>query len=86
MTEIGVIADYAFDDSDWAAVEYGVRGTNPELDIWFEYPVGRLTAKLGSEDGHTLVQVLGEQESDRPRLTWMTHIMQNWHLSDQHPD
>lgn len=86
LTELALVAGYPFDDSDWIAVEYGVRGTDSEAGIWFEYPVGRLTAKLGKENGHVIVEVSGDVSGEESRLTWITHIMQNWYLTNRESD
>ena len=86
MTELAPIGGYRFDDSDWAAIDHGVRGTDPEVGMWFDYPLGRLTAKVGLENGHVLVEVNGEQNEDCCRLTCITDLMRNWYLSDRPPD
>jgi hypothetical protein len=86
MTELGLVGGYTFDDADWAAVEYGVGGTDPSAGAWFEYPVGRFTVRVAVENGHVLVEVDGENDDDRNRLTWMTHLMQNWHLGHREGD
>jgi hypothetical protein len=38
---------YAFDDSDWDAISFGIQGTDVEVRAWFDYPlVGSTTTQL----------------------------------------
>lgn len=74
------------DDSDWTAVEWGFGGTDAGAEAWFEYPVGRLTVKVGRENGHVLVHVDGAEGEDRLRLTWTAELMRNWFLTSRRAD
>ena len=31
--------DYRFDDADWDAISFGIRETDAEQDVWFDYPL-----------------------------------------------
>lgn len=42
VEQIAVLAEYAFDDNDWIAIEYGVRDTDTNMDKWFDYPFLRV--------------------------------------------
>jgi hypothetical protein len=37
LTALGWLADYGFDADDWEAVSHGVRNTDAEAGVWFEY-------------------------------------------------
>jgi hypothetical protein len=88
FTELALLENYQFSDSDWMAIEYGIQGTDSEAGEWFEYPVGHLVVSLALEPGAeemVSVKVAGAAESGRQRIGWLGGIMQSWHLSGPSP-
>jgi hypothetical protein len=85
FVELAVLAAYGFDDSDWTAVEHGVRGTDSDAGRWFEYLVGHLSVTVAFEPGAdemVSVKLDGASESEQEKARWLTSLMRNWHLSD----
>ncbi len=85
LMELAVLSGYQFDDSDWIAVEHGMRGTDSEAGPWFEYPVGHLSVTAAFEPGAdemVAVKVGGASDSEREKIRWLTALLRNWHLSD----
>jgi hypothetical protein len=65
LLELAQLAGYRFDDSDWIAVEHGVRETDSETGPWFEYPLGRVWVALALEPGaDEMVSVKAEGASE----------------------
>lgn len=87
-TELARLAGYAFCDSDWAAIEHGIRGTDAEAGQWFQYPLGRITVKTALEPGAdemAIVAVAGVADGEQQLVSWLGDIMRNWHLSAPEP-
>ena len=51
LVELSLLAGYRFGDSDWIAVEHGLRGTDSETGLWFEYSLGRVSVAVAFEPG-----------------------------------
>lgn len=51
LVELGLLAGYQFDDSDWLAVEHGITATDCEAGPWFDYPVGHFHVSIALEPG-----------------------------------
>ncbi|MGW4208567.1 hypothetical protein ACWEIJ_11330 [Lentzea sp. NPDC004789] len=51
------LAGYRWDDLDEEAMAAGVPGTDPDRDLWFEYPAGPWTLRIAQEDGTRVIQV-----------------------------
>ena len=74
LAELSPLVGYGFDDSDWIAVEHGIRGTDSEAGPWFEYPVGRIGARLALEPGAdemVSVQLDGASKSEQQKIRWL---------------
>lgn len=86
FTELAMLENYQFDDSDWLAIGQGVIGTDSEAGRWFSYPVGSLTIWLALEPGADemiSVKVDGaEDDPERQQIGWLAGITRNWQLSD----
>lgn len=83
--ELARMAGYPFSDSDWIALEHGIRETDAEDSHWFEYPLGRLTIRVALESGANemvIVSVSGAPTgNEQQRIGWLGDIMRDWHLS-----
>jgi hypothetical protein len=84
LVELGRLTGCGFDDADWAAVEYGVQGTDSEAGPWFEYPVGRFAVALALEpaaDEMVTVKAHGAIPAEEERIRWLGDLMREWRLS-----
>jgi hypothetical protein len=84
LVELARLVGYRFDESDWIAVEHGVRGTDSEAGPWFGYPVGRLSVAMAVEPGAdetAWVKLDGAGETEQEKIRWLGNIMRDWHLS-----
>jgi hypothetical protein len=84
LVELALLAGYRFDDSDWLAVERGLRGTDSEAGPWFEYPLGRISVAVALEPGAdemVAAKLDGASESEQDKIRWLGSLMRNWHLS-----
>ena len=85
LTELALLAGYRFGDSDWIAVEHGLRGTDSQAGPWFEYPLGSVSVAVAFEPGaDEMVSVKLDEasESEQERIRWLGSLMRNWHFSD----
>jgi hypothetical protein len=83
LVELGLLAGYRFDDSDWIAVEYGIRPTDSEAGPWFDYPVGHIQVSIALEPGAdeiASVRVEMATEAELEKVRWLGDLMRNWHL------
>jgi hypothetical protein len=85
LVELGLLAGYRFDDSDWIAVEYGITATDSEAGRWFDYPVGQMRVSIALEPGAdemASVSVGGATEAELEKVRQLGALMRNWHLCD----
>lgn len=87
--ELARIADYPFSDSDWIAIEHGIRKTDAEDGRWLEYPLGRLAIRAALEpraDETVTVSVDGATAgNEHQQIGLLGDIMRNWHLTGPAP-
>jgi hypothetical protein len=88
---ISEIMGYEFDAADWAAVEYGIQGTDPDEDGWFDYPIVGSTAvdvhlAAGDPDsGFVLLRMSGEVTSAQAtRVETVIDVVNRYRLTSRH--
>jgi hypothetical protein len=84
MAELTGLADYQLSDSDWTAIDYGIRHTSSDDDQWFEYPIGHITVKAALETGADellIVDVTGATRDEQQQIGWLGDVLWNWHLT-----
>ncbi|GGU71384.1 hypothetical protein [Lentzea flava] len=64
-------AGYRWDDLDDGAVEAGLKATDEDADVWFDYPIGALTLHLTRDHGGSMIRV---------RVTGITNEVAAVHL------
>ena len=88
LVEIGLLADYRFDESDWIAAEHGLAMTDSEAGPWFDYPIGHILVSTALEPGAgemVIVRVDEATDTELEKIRWLGHLMRNWHLSEDSP-
>jgi hypothetical protein len=84
LIEIGLLASYRFDESDWIAIEHGLAMTDSEAGPWFDYPVGHILVSAALEPGASEVAFIRVDEAtdtELEKIRWLGDLMRNWHLS-----
>lgn len=78
--------EYDFDDLDWDAVVQGVKPTDAEADVWFEYPLAgsrELTVAAAHDPGSAVIHVRAEGNAEVERaLSSAAKLMQSYSLRD----
>jgi hypothetical protein len=78
---------HSFDDSDWAAFEVGLVGTDRERGPWFDYPLARsrlLVAYEPGADEMVTVRLDGEQVASE-KVRWLADLMREYRIVRRHP-
>lgn len=83
---VAEFADYAFDDSDWQAIETALPTTDVERSAWYDYPfLGRvpLTLFVAADPGSCVVFVRFAGEPDSRTVAQIEaalHIFAFWEV------
>ena len=76
---------YEFDESDWHAVEYGIKGTDAEQDKWFDYQMkteASLFVAVAHDDNSSVIFVKAESTPEiEVKIAVVLDLMQHYHLS-----
>lgn len=81
---------YPFDDADWTSIDFGLRQTNWDQEVWFAYPlmgVPPLELRLAKEDAADPVGVIIMATRDLPeplftRIETTLSIFNSYRLSE----
>ena len=85
LTEIGLLVEYRFDDSDWTAFQAAILETDSEAGRWFDYQIRHILVSVALEPGAdevASVRTDAATEAELEKIRWLISLMQNWHLSD----
>jgi hypothetical protein len=85
LVEIGLLASYPFEESDWIAVDHGLAMTDSEAGPWFDYPVGHIMVGMALEPGAgemVSVRIDAATDTELAKIRWLSDLMRNWHLSN----
>ncbi|MDI9832686.1 hypothetical protein [Streptomyces sp. KAU_LT] len=84
---VAEFAGYAFDDSDWLAVETALPSTDVDQDTWYDYPLHgpvAVTLHVAAEPGSSVVVVKVTGRLDdriQARIEAALFIFATWHLT-----
>jgi hypothetical protein len=85
LTALGWFVGYDFDEDDWTAIRYGIKGTEQDADRWFDYEFAgqhRAYLWLASDTGTSILHVRVEvPESVVPKVEAALSIFQWFHLA-----
>jgi hypothetical protein len=78
----------SFDEDDWAAIQFGIRDTDVERDLWYEYSlpgVHSIKLKFARDIGTSVVFVCveGDRELDGS-LELVTNLCQDYRILPRH--
>jgi len=66
---VAFLAECELDEDDWIAIEYGIRDTNIERDIWFTYPdfgSREFTVRAADDPGSGIVWAAVDKDGGLP--------------------